>query len=326
MAKEEKDVLSEEDEEKVEYIPVEEEPEKPEPEEDDSDDADDDDEDTPKVVSEEEDEEGDESEREKIRERRRQEKKERAERRKQAMQRDRTELDFLRKRNDDLERRLTGIETKSSQSEMSSIQKQLQETVRDIETTEKIIAKAIEAGEGEDVTKALKYRDAAVRRAQQLDYTIKQRSKQNEQPKQPEQPEQPQVDPAVMEHAKAFLAEVPWYNPQSVDEDASIVMAIDQTLTREGRDPRSEEYWSELRKRVKKRLPERFEAQKEKRTSRGGPSLGSGKEHAPSSTKREVYISPERKAALVEAGVWDDPVLRQRYIKKYMEYDRANKT
>ena len=318
MAKEKKDVLKEDDEEQVEYVPVEEEPDNDRDDDSDDSDDEDDDEDHPKVVSEEEDEEGDEDEREKIRERRRQEKKERAERRKLAMQRDRTELDFLRKRNDDLERRLTGIETKSSQSELSSIQQQLQATIRDIETTEKIIAKAIEAGDGEDVTKAMKYRDAAIRKAQQLDYIVKQRSQ-----KKPQQaPQQQQPDPVALNNAKAFISEHPWYNPQQPDEDTAIVMAIDQALTREGKDPRSDEYWSELRKRVKRRLPERFESQKSERKTRGGPSLGSGKEHAPSSTKKEVYISPERKAALVEAGVWDDPVLRQRYIKRYMEYDR----
>ena len=47
--------------------------------------------------------------------------------------------------------------------------------------------------------------------------------------------------------------------------------------------------------------------------------------HAPTSTRKEVYISPERKQALIEAGVWDDPVLRQKYVKRYAEYDRQNK-
>ena len=40
---------------------------------------------------------------------------------------------------------------------------------------------------------------------------------------------------------------------------------------------------------------------------------------------KEVYISPERKEALIEAGVWDDPVLRAKYVKRYSEYDRLNK-
>ena len=65
---------------------------------------------------------------------------------------------------------------------------------------------------------------------------------------------------------------------------------------------------------------------RETRTPRGGPAVGSGREHAPASTRREVYISPERKAALIEAGVWDDPVLRQKYVQRYAEYDRQNRS
>ena len=34
-------------------------------------------------------------------------------------------------------------------------------------------------------------------------------------------------------------------------------------------------------------------------------------------------VTPERKAALVEAGVWDDPILRMKYAKRYAEYDRT---
>jgi hypothetical protein len=53
--------------------------------------------------------------------------------------------------------------------------------------------------------------------------------------------------------------------------------------------------------------------------------VGSGREHAPASTRKEIYVSPERKQALIEAGVWDDPVLRMKYVKRYAEYDRTNK-
>jgi len=100
---------------------------------------------------------------------------------------------------------------------------------------------------------------------------------------------------------------------------------------RDGYDPKSEEYWNELRARAARRLPDRFakaEAkteQKEERTPRGGPGIGSGREHAPTSTRKEVYVSPERKQALIEAGVWDDPVLRMKYVKRYAEYDKQNR-
>jgi hypothetical protein len=35
-----------------------------------------------------------------------------------------------------------------------------------------------------------------------------------------------------------------------------------------------------------------------------------------------VYISPERKEAMIEAGVWEDPVLRNKYLKSYATYDK----
>ena len=121
-----------------------------------------------------------------------------------------------------------------------------------------------------------------------------------------------------------------WYDPQGRNEDSAIVLAIDQGLVRDGFDPKTEQYWEELRARASRRLPERFQSkqqaeQKEERTPRGGPGIGSGREHAPTSTRKEVYVSPERKQALIEAGVWDDPVLRMKYVKRYAEYDRTNR-
>jgi len=85
-----------------------------------------------------------------------------------------------------------------------------------------------------------------------------------------------------------------------------------------------------LRKRTARRLPEKFKNQKtrevkEERTPRGGPAVGSGREHAPATTRKEIYLSPERKQALIDAGVWDDPILRMKYAKRYSEYDRANR-
>jgi hypothetical protein len=100
-------------------------------------------------------------------------------------------------------------------------------------------------------------------------------------------------------------------------------------LAKDGFNPQTEDYWNELRKRTARRLPEKFKNQRqpsrEERTPRGGPAVGSGREHAPTSTRKEIYLSPERKQALIDAGVWDDPVLRMKYAKRYSEYDRNNK-
>lgn len=267
----------------------------------------------------------DESDREAIRERRRLEKKERKQRREQAINRDKIELEFLRKRNDDLERRMTGIEQKTQRSDISLIEQKLKEAVNEVQLAEKVIAKAVAAQNGEDVAQALRYRDQAMNKARQLDAAKKQAEQAAAAPK------QKPVDDVSLEYAREFIKDNPWYNPKGNDESSAIVLAIDSALVKEGLDPRSEDYWDELRDRVRRRLPEKFDEdntpaprsqQKAERSARGGPQVGSGREHAPSSTRREVYISPERKAALIEAGVWDDPVLRQKYIKKYMEYDR----
>lgn len=263
----------------------------------------------------------DDDEREAIRERRRNEKKERKERRERAIERDRVELDFLRKRNDDLERRLSGIEERTQKSDLSLLDQKLKEAVNEVQLAEKVIAKAVAAQNGEDVAQALRYRDQAMLKARQLEAAKKQAA-------QPRPAPSPPVDDVALSYAKEFIKEHSWYNPEAKDESSAIVLAIDNSLVKEGFNPRTEDYWDELRDRVRRRLPEKFEetapaARKAERQARGGPAVGSGREHAPSSTRREVYISPERKNALIEAGVWDDPVLRQKYIKKYMEYDRT---
>jgi hypothetical protein len=41
----------------------------------------------------------------------------------------------------------------------------------------------------------------------------------------------------------------------------------------------------------------------------------------PPSTRKEVYVSPERVQAMKDAGVWDDSALRNRYLKAYQDYD-----
>jgi len=276
-----------------------------------------------RVAKEEDD---DEADREAIRERRRNEKRERKQRREQAINRDKVELEFLRKRNDDLERRISGIEQKTQRSDISLLDQKLKEANNEVQLAEKVIAKAVAAQNGEDVAQALRYRDQAMNKARQLEAAKKQAEQVAAAPK------QKPVDDVSLQYAKEFIEENPWYKPTGEDESSAIVLAIDNALVREGFDPRSGDYWDELRDRVRRRLPEKFDAdedrapraapQKAERTARGGPQVGSGREHAPTSTRREVYISPERKAALIDAGVWDDPVLRQKYIKKYMEYDR----
>ena len=298
--------------------------------EDHDDHEDDDQEDDNDAKASDEDEDEEEKEREAIRERRRLEKQERKQRRDEAIKRDKAELDFLRKRNDDLERRLTAQEQRAYQADLSSFDAQIAQAVNEADMADKVIAKAVAAGNGDDVAQALKYRDQALQRVQHL-----QAQKQQAQQRPIVQPQG--IDDMTMRHAQDFLNENKWYDPSGQDEDSAIVLAIDQALAKEGFNPQTSDYWDELRRRAARRLPERFEKprnvrnskenreSREPREARGGPAVGSGREHAPPSTRKEIYISPERKQALIDAGVWDDPVLRMKYVKRYAEYDRMNK-
>jgi hypothetical protein len=281
---------------------------------------DDDQDDAP--IAQAEDDDGTDDEREAIRERRRQEKLERKQRRDEAIKRDKLEMDFLRKRNDDLERRLSAQEQRAYTADLRGLDAEIARAQQEASMAEQVIAKAVAAGNGEDVAQALKYRDAAQIRAQQLAYQKQQYAGSIQQ----QQQQAPAIDSLTMGHAQQFLADNSWYDPQGRDEDSAIVLAIDQALVRDGFNPKSAEYWAELRKRAARRLPDKFKAAPEtSRSQRGGPAVGSGREHAPATTRREVYISPERKQALIDAGVWDDPVLRSKYVKRYAEYDRQNR-
>ena len=270
------------------------------------------------------DDDGNDPERAAIRERRRLEKVERKDRRDQAIKRDKLELDFLRKRNDDLERRVSVQEQRSHQVDLGGYDQAIAKAAEEIELAERVIAKAVDAGNGADVTQAMRYRDQAMQKAQQLQFAKQQAAQQRT------QPQVQQIDDMTMHYAKEFMADNPWYDSQGRDEDSAIVIAIDQSLSKDGFNSQTEEYWDELRKRTARRLPEKFKNQqirevKEERTPRGGPAVGSGREHAPTTTRKEIYLSPERKQALIDAGVWDDPILRMKYAKRYSEYDRANR-
>lgn len=321
------EVLKEDDDEKggnEQIVIVEDKKDLTEQEDQDQDQDDQEDDRTTSSTTDEDEGDGNDDERAAIRERRRLEKVERKDRRDQAIKRDKLELDFLRKRNDDLERRVSVQEQRSHQVDLGGYDQAIAKAAEEVELAERVIAKAVEAGNGADVTQAMRYRDQAMQKAQQLQFAKQQAAQQRP------QPQGQQIDDMTMHYAKEFMAENPWYDSQGRDEDSAIVIAIDQSLAKDGFNPQSEEYWDELRKRTARRLPEKFKNQKtrevkEERVARGGPAVGSGREHAPTTTRKEIYLSPERKQALIDAGVWDDPILRMKYAKRYSEYDRANK-
>ena len=333
----EKDLLSEDDnQEPQEYVAVDTPPEEPEAEAEEAaeeptqeaalESADEDDEDVRLSEEESEDDEP-KSKRQLTPEEKRAQRQNRKFRRRAAIEHKERELAFLRAENEEFKRRLSMVEKKASEFNLSAVDQKLSEALNEAQLAERIMAKAIEQGQGEDVTKALAIRDAALERARQLKAAKEEAEKPAEQPK-------PQKDLRVAAYAKEWIEANNWYDPSGRDEDSAIVKVIDQRLAAEGYNPATEEYWIELDNRVARRLPHRYSeeanvSEREKPApkaapKRGGPPVGGKREYAPPSTRKEIYISPERKQALIDAGVWESPELRQKYIKRYAEYDRNN--
>lgn len=212
--------------------------------------------------------------------------------------------------------RLAAIEGHTVSTAEQTVAQRIAQAERDAQQAEQIMARAIEAGNGEDAAAALRIRDAAKDEAQQMRAAAQQL-----QQARPQQAAAPAADPRVATYAKEWMDANPWYDPSGSNADSAITKDIDNSLVREGYDPREIGYWQELTRRVGEAIGD--DAPSKPAQSRKGPPVGSQREHAPPRTKNEIYVTPERKQAMIEAGVWDDPIKRQRMLREYQRYDSS---
>jgi hypothetical protein len=246
---------------------------------------------------------------------------ERRERQRKARERTDREMRFLRSEVARLGTTVERLQTDTTTVHSQSLDERLSEALNDAETAERILAAAITANNGEDAVKAQRLRDEARQRA--IEY-----HQQKQALNQPKKAEPPPYLPLAQE----FAADKPWFTWDQSDEDSRMVLKIDSDVAKDGYAPTTKAYWQELERRVKAKLPHRYkkddmdDEDEDEAPRRRGPMVGSGREHVPSSTRREAYISPDRKQAMMDAGVWDDPVLRKRYAKRYAEWDREHTT
>ena len=253
--------------------------------------------------------------------RNREQRKKRRELARKAKEADRLRIEMLQRQNQEMMQRLAAIEGTAHQSVVQTLEQKIAATRAEIQQAEHVIAKATEAGNGDDVVAAMRIRDQAIAEAQQLDNAKRQFEQARQQVSAP-----PQVDPNVVNYAKEWMQANPWYDPQGRDRDSALTKAIDAELAREGYNPASRDYWEELTARVADAFGEaEAPAQKgSERPRRKAPPTGQTREHAPQSTQREIYVTPERKQAMIEAGIWDDPVRRNQMLKAYQAYDKSS--
>lgn len=251
-----------------------------------------------------------------VRAARREERRRARERRRKGKEMTLAELDALRRRNEELEQRLRSLEGRTIQQDLRAVDERLSTAQYRAQQAERVLAEAVQNGDGAKTAQALRVRDEALAEARELS-AVKTRFQQAP-------PEVERVDPRLKTHAQEWMEDNPWYDPDAKDEDSAIVNTIDNRLAAEGWDPTTAEYWDELQRRVEKRLPHLNQngARKPAPSSRRGPPIGGGREHASASTRKEVYVSPEAKQAMIEAGVWDDPAKRKRVLARMAEAER----
>ena len=244
----------------------------------------------------------------------------RRERQKRARDAAQRELQMLRETVATLSQRVAATESHAVNTNVQTLEQRLAKAVADVRQAEAIIAKATEAGNGEDVVAAMRIRDQAIAEAQQLDNAKRQFEQARQQASAP-----PAANPQVVNYAREWMQANPWYDPSGRDRDSALTKAIDNELASEGYNPASREYWEELTARVAEAIGgDDAPAQTASKPRRKGPPTGNTREHAPVSTKKEIYVTPERKQAMIEAGVWDDPVRRQAMLRAYQAYDNGS--
>lgn len=260
----------------------------------------------------------------------------RRDRNRESRARDKREIEFLTIRNQQLEQRFGAMEERQAQNERVEIDRRIETLKGQIEMADEVIAAAIEQGKGKDEREASKLRERlkdSLTRLETAKASIEEEEAESEE-QAPRQAKGPPVEVQVL--ARVWYKENSWFKgPKATDKDSQRVVRIDNQLIKEGFDPADQEYWDELTRRAEKALPHRFEDRKagheedddEEPTRKtlakkngGGPKFRTGGRER-SLGSNQVHISAARKAAMVEAGVWEDPVLRQRYLKSYQKYD-----
>jgi hypothetical protein len=292
--------------------------EQAEEEDEDLDEEDDDDGEDERVGASEDEDDDDEVKKE----RRRNERKSRRQRQREARDRDKRELNFLQQRNEQLERRFSELDQRVGHSEAAQVDARITDVKSKLKLADQVISKAVSSQDGEAMVEAQGIRDELRDNLNRLTYVKQQITTRGE------QPQPAAVDERLVTHAQDWMEDHDWWDPNGGDEDSRQVSRIDAQLVAEGLDPTTDKYWDELSKRVETALPHRYangedKPKPKKQRKPSGPTFSTGGRERPL-RKGEVYISPERRQAMEEAGVWDDPDLRQKYLKQYAKYDAEN--
>jgi hypothetical protein len=264
-----------------------------------------------------------EAEREAIREARREERKLKKELAKQREASAKHKISALEKRNEDLARRLAAVENTAASYQFAQLDKSIEDEATRVEYAKMKMLQAAQSGDMEGQVEFLEQLTDAKQRLQQVQYYKKQ---QLEQAKAPKQNVPNEMAEEVQQNATRWLKRNSWFDPQARDTDSRIAKVVDQELAADGWDPGDPEYWEELDNRLQSRLPHRYTGKGgNNRRTAAGPTASSRVANTSNVKPGTIRLSPERVSAIKDAGAWDNIEKRNKMIRAYANYDRANK-
>jgi len=228
-------------------------------------------------------------------------------------------VDALKKQNDALSNRLAAVEKKTSGAELARVDKAIEDAGVQVEYAKMKMKEAVSISDGDGLAQAQEMWYEAKRKMESLEMLKKNASKHMSQTQQNIQV----PDPMVQRLAADWMEDNPWYDPNGRNEESQIAQMIDKRLTEEGFDPTSEDYWDELDSRMSRYMPKQQNTQRAARPK--SVMTSSGRDSTATTKSNEFRLSPDRVNAIKEAGLWNDPAARQNAIRKYAEWDRANK-
>jgi len=270
----------------------------------------------------EQDEDETDEDRERIREARREERRLKKELNKQRDATARNKISALERRNAELAERLAKVENAAASYQFAQLDKSIEDEATRVEYAKMKMLQAAQSGDAAGQIEFLEQLTDAKERLKQAQYYKKQ---QLEQAKAPKQNVPNEISTEVQYNATQWLKKNSWYDPQARDTDSRIAKVIDQELAADGWDPSDSEYWEELDNRLSARLPHRYTSKGGQQTRRAGPTASSRVANTTSAKPGTITLSRERVQAIKDSGSWDDVEKRNKMIRAYASYDRANK-
>ena len=120
---------------------------------------------------------------------------------------------------------------------------------------------------------------------------------------------QPQKPPKLHKFAREWISDnSEWYNKDRITTQAAHI--INEDLLQEGFDPESEEFYTEISKRLKKEMPHKF-GQQEEPTNKPAQVVA-GKSRTSASSKGKIRLSQEDVRLAKKMGVPLDVYAREK--------------